>query len=69
MTNKGACPVCGKPRSAAAAPFCSRRCADIDLHRWLQGSYAIPTAEGVDEGDDAERDEDAPGGRSNPASR
>ena len=37
-----ACPVCGKPAEAALAPFCSRRCADIDLGRWLKGSYAIP---------------------------
>ena len=37
-----ACPVCGKPADAAYAPFCSRRCADIDLGRWLKGDYAIP---------------------------
>jgi len=37
-----ACPVCGKPAEAALAPFCSRRCADIDLGRWLKGGYAIP---------------------------
>ena len=40
-----ACPVCGKPRDAKSAPFCSRRCAQIDLGRWLKGSYAIPGAE------------------------
>lgn len=44
-----ACPICGKPRLPAAAPFCSTRCADVDLHRWLQGVYAVPTDEG--EGD------------------
>jgi endogenous inhibitor of DNA gyrase (YacG/DUF329 family) len=37
------CPIC---RSRAQAekyrPFCSKRCADIDLHRWLGGVYAIP---------------------------
>jgi len=37
-----ACPVCGKPASAAHDPFCSARCADVDLNRWLTGSYAIP---------------------------
>nr|WP_244643186.1 DNA gyrase inhibitor YacG [Camelimonas fluminis] len=37
-----ACPVCGKPTSAAHDPFCSARCADVDLNRWLTGSYAIP---------------------------
>jgi endogenous inhibitor of DNA gyrase (YacG/DUF329 family) len=38
----GACPICGKPGQALHAPFCSRRCADIDLGRWLKGGYAIP---------------------------
>jgi endogenous inhibitor of DNA gyrase (YacG/DUF329 family) len=37
-----ACPVCGKPVPGRHAPFCSRRCADIDLGRWLKGAYAIP---------------------------
>ena len=36
------CPICGKPQSARYAPFCSRRCADVDLHRWLKGAYVIP---------------------------
>ena len=36
------CPICGKPAVAASRPFCSRRCADVDLSRWLKGSYAIP---------------------------
>jgi uncharacterized protein len=40
-----ACPICGKPREEQFRPFCSRRCADIDLHRWLGGSYGIPAAE------------------------
>lgn len=37
-----ACPICGKPRAAAWRPFCSRRCADVDLGRWLDGGYVIP---------------------------
>jgi endogenous inhibitor of DNA gyrase (YacG/DUF329 family) len=37
------CPICGKPAGQTkVAPFCSRRCADIDLGRWLKGGYAIP---------------------------
>ncbi len=36
------CPICGKPRKEAFKPFCSPRCADIDLGRWLKGSYVIP---------------------------
>lgn len=39
------CPICGKPAEQASRPFCSKRCADIDLHRWLKGGYAIPVAE------------------------
>jgi len=40
-----ACPICGKPVAAAFKPFCSKRCADVDLHRWFSGSYAIPVLE------------------------
>jgi len=36
------CPVCGKPAIEASRPFCSERCRDVDLNRWLSGSYAIP---------------------------
>lgn len=39
------CPICGKPRDAAYKPFCSRRCADVDLNRWLNGTYAIAANE------------------------
>ena len=35
------CPICRKPASAEYRPFCSRRCADVDLGRWLTGGYAI----------------------------
>ncbi len=40
------CPICAKPSDEAAKPFCSKRCADIDLGRWLKGSYAIPGQDG-----------------------
>jgi uncharacterized protein len=43
------CPVCGRAVDAKYKPFCSRRCADVDLARWLNGSYAIPVTD--DEGD------------------
>jgi len=39
------CPICGKPSARTAYPFCSKRCADVDLNRWLSGSYAIPARE------------------------
>ena len=37
------CPICKRPTEADYRPFCSRRCADVDLGHWLKGSYAIPT--------------------------
>ena len=49
-----ACPICGKPTDILFRPFCSKRCADVDLHRWFAGSYAIPTE---DEEDDERRDD------------
>ena len=36
------CPICGKETDPKYRPFCSRRCADIDLGHWLKGDYAIP---------------------------
>jgi len=39
---KKKCPICGKPMVEEFKPFCSRRCADIDLNRWLTGNYVIP---------------------------
>ena len=41
----GECPICGKLSDRKLHPFCSKRCANIDLNRWLSGSYAIPAAE------------------------
>jgi|APTNR8051073442_1049403.scaffolds.fasta_scaffold07053_4 endogenous inhibitor of DNA gyrase (YacG/DUF329 family) len=43
------CAICGRPSVERFRPFCSKRCADVDLNRWLTGSYAIP-AEEEDEG-------------------
>jgi len=47
------CPICGKPTQALTKPFCSKRCADVDLNRWMTGVYAIPVAE-----DDKSSDEE-----------
>jgi uncharacterized protein len=55
------CPICGKPAIEAFRPFCSGRCADVDLHRWLSGVYAVPVTE--DEEEDEMRDETGEGGR------
>ncbi len=43
------CPICGKPADAKYRPFCSRRCADVDLNRWFSGRYVIASAPEEDE--------------------
>jgi len=53
------CPLCGKPMDAAFKPFCSKRCADIDLNRWLSGVYAVPVKETDDEDGGRVADDDA----------
>ena len=47
------CPVCAKDVAAAYRPFCSKRCADIDLGRWLKEGYRVPTDEGPGEDEGA----------------
>jgi endogenous inhibitor of DNA gyrase (YacG/DUF329 family) len=49
------CVICGKPADAKLRPFCSRRCADVDLHRWFSGVYTVPVVE--DEDEDGEKPE------------
>lgn len=39
---RGCCPICEAPITPESRPFCSPRCANIDLARWLGGVYAIP---------------------------
>jgi uncharacterized protein len=51
------CPICDKPVQAEYRPFCSRRCADVDLNRWFTGRYAVPGAKVEGSSDDAD-DED-----------
>jgi len=51
------CPICGAPASPAQRPFCSRRCADLDLGRWLKEQYRIPTAERPGESAPGEEDD------------
>lgn len=48
------CPICGKKSTQAFHPFCSKHCADVDLNRWLKGSYAIPATEPPDDWDGSE---------------
>lgn len=58
------CPICNKPAAEPFRPFCSKRCANVDLNRWLSGVYAIPARED-DEEEDAKEPKDAgtPGDR------
>ena len=46
------CPICGKPATEASTPFCSERCRDVELNRWLAGSDVIPAAKDDDENAD-----------------
>ena len=56
-SNKGAkCPICGKPVQPEFRPFCSARCKQIDLNRWLTESYRVPDRP-VEESDEEERPE------------
>ena len=55
--NHTPCPICGATSERAYRPFCSKRCADIDLHRWLSGSYAVPAVEADDDGQDEPADD------------
>ncbi len=52
------CPICQKPTDPAMRPFCSKRCADVDLQRWFRGAYAIPVVE--------DEDDDGPGRAADP---
>ena len=54
------CPICARETDPKYRPFCSRRCADVDLGRWLTGGYAIP-GEALEEDDAVERDADEHG--------
>lgn len=53
VTIKGNCPICCAATAYDYRPFCSRRCADVDLSRWLRGAYAIPVLTDEDEDGDS----------------
>ena len=58
------CPICNRPLGEQEdalrfRPFCSKRCADVDLGRWLKGAYAIPVVD--DEDEDGETPDGGPG--------
>lgn len=45
------CPICDKPGTEQYVPFCSKRCADVDLGRWMGETYTIPAVEPPDDFD------------------
>ena len=55
---KSRCPICKKDSALETRPFCSKRCKDIDLARWLGDGYAISGGSG-----EADEEGDDPGGR------
>jgi endogenous inhibitor of DNA gyrase (YacG/DUF329 family) len=57
------CPICGKPAEARWHPFCSKRCADVDLNRWLSGRYAVPVVEDEDDVTTVPKSGEEPGNR------
>jgi uncharacterized protein len=54
------CPICSKPTAEPFRPFCSRRCADVDLNRWLSGVYVVPVTEDEEEDERREHGGGAP---------
>jgi uncharacterized protein len=56
----GRCPICGQPAVERCRPFCSKRCADIDLGRWLGERYRVPSEEAPDDAAALHEDEDSP---------
>ncbi len=62
---KSVCAICGAPQEEPFKPFCSGRCTDVDLNRWLTGRYAVP-AEELDEQDLDELDALGRGGQAGP---
>lgn len=58
-TPHGRCPICRSPGDAKYRPFCSKRCADVDLARWLGGTYVVPGG-GADADEDGDDDARAP---------
>jgi endogenous inhibitor of DNA gyrase (YacG/DUF329 family) len=65
MTHPRICPICRRalgeePQEKRFHPFCSKRCADVDLGRWLKGNYAIPAVEADETSEKAGSENDEP---------
>ena len=62
VKQKAVCSLCGKPVDPAYKPFCSKRCADLDLNRWLNGAYVIAGDSSDEEGDEPLAEHEPPRG-------
>jgi endogenous inhibitor of DNA gyrase (YacG/DUF329 family) len=51
------CPICERPTDDAYAPFCCKRCADVDLQRWFAGVYSVPAEDQADADEDFQGDD------------
>jgi hypothetical protein len=60
VTEKRKCPICGRASEERFKPFCSKRCADLDLGRWLKGAYGIPATEESEEDETGEAAKEQP---------
>ena len=58
----GRCPSCSAPSKREFRPFCSQRCQDVDLGRWMRGSYRIPTEQAPNVAAPGDDDDDPPYG-------
>jgi len=52
------CPICQRPADPAYEPFCSKRCADVDLQRWFAGVYRVPGEDQADAEPDPQPDDE-----------
>jgi uncharacterized protein len=64
-SDRKTCAICGKPRDPRYDPFCSKRCADVDLARWMNGVYVIPGGV-VDDDEDGDQGRTVPGDGTDP---
>ncbi|MEM1380237.1 MAG: DNA gyrase inhibitor YacG [Pseudomonadota bacterium] len=60
MRKPSGCPICNNAPTRAYMPFCSKRCADIDLNRWFNEGYSVPGEEGDHAEDNPSGDEVMP---------
>ena len=63
MSKAAPCPICRKASVETYRPFCSKRCADVDLNRWLTDRYAVPVEEGRDRPSDDDGESEGAGHR------